>query len=34
MADSAQFASGTVRVLPYHDDLVTRFLPGYIKWAV
>lgn len=24
----------TVRVLPYHDDLVTRFLPGYIKWAV
>ena len=24
----------TVRVLPYHDDLVTRFIPGYIKWAV
>jgi len=23
----------TVRVLPRHDDLVTPFLPGYIKWA-
>ena len=23
----------TVRVLPSHPDLVTMFLPGYIKWA-
>lgn len=23
----------TVRVLPYHPDLVTPFLPGFIKWA-
>ncbi|MDF1512727.1 MAG: alpha-glucan family phosphorylase [Anaerolineae bacterium] len=23
----------TVRVLPYHDDLVSLFLPGMIKWA-
>jgi len=23
----------TVRVLPYHEDLVTSFLPGLIKWA-
>lgn len=23
----------TVRVLPHHADLVTPFLPGYIKWA-
>jgi starch phosphorylase len=23
----------TVRVLPYHPDLVTPFLPSYIKWA-
>jgi hypothetical protein len=25
--------SYTVRVLPYHPNLVTMFLPGYIKWA-
>ncbi|MBN2002456.1 MAG: alpha-glucan family phosphorylase [Anaerolineae bacterium] len=23
----------TVRVLPHHPDLVTEFLPGFIKWA-
>ena len=24
----------TARVLPYHADLVTLYIPGYIKWAV
>ncbi len=23
----------TVRILPHHPDLVTKFLPGFIKWA-
>lgn len=23
----------TVRIIPYHEDLVTPFLPGLIKWA-
>jgi starch phosphorylase len=23
----------TVRVLPYHPDLTTSFLPGFIVWA-
>ena len=36
-SDVACFASGrhgyTVRVLPYHPDLTTPFLPGLIAWA-